>query len=231
MLSKRFKVRSALASALLEILIIIVGILLSLWISNLFQRNQENRQETAYLRNIERDLQRDLVQLQTDLAQRQAQLQAANTILQALEAPDDAQINTIVENIPQLMFTVRFSSSQATFTTLESTGHLSWIRNDSIVSGLTDLYNNSYESIHHNNDDVSGFRDNFLLPLVIENFDFRSVVDPEYRPEASSVKPVGALYNHLVYETMTLQSTVNMYREVIAEVEALLTMVSTTLER
>jgi hypothetical protein len=225
MLSKRLKVGGAFTSALLEILIIIVGILLSLWISNLFQRSQENKQEAEYLLKIEQDLQRDLVQLRDDLQQREMQLQAANTILGALRGSGEVLTATIAENVPKLMFTVRFSPSQATFSTLESTGHLSWIRNDSIVGGLTNLYNNGYSSIHHNNDDVSGFRDDFLLPLIIDNFDFRSVVDRDFRPDNSTAPPLTSLFNHLVYETITLQSTVEMYTKVINQVEALLDLV------
>lgn len=225
MLSKRLKVRGAFTSALLEILIIIVGILLSLWISNLFQRSQEHQREADYLLKVEQDLRRDLRQLRQDLQQREYQLSAANNILTALQQPGDSLGPIIVRDIPKLLTTVRFSPSRATFSTLESTGHLSWIRNDSIVSGLTNLYDNNYSSIHHNNDDVSGFRNDFLLPLVIDNFNFRGLLDSSYLPDRVSSQRLTPLFNHLVYEIMTLQSTVNMYGDVIEDVERLLALV------
>ncbi len=230
MLSKRLlgpspKPRHWFWEMLLEIFIIIIGVLVSIWITNLFQQGQDRRKESFYLQKIEYDLQRDLSQLSAERQQRVGQLEAAKEMTAALQAPSSGEnIAKVMQGFQSLLVAVRFRTSDATFISLKSTGDLELLRNDSLVTGLIELYSNSFESLELNNEDVNTFRNNFILPYAVQYLDFRvRVIDASVRLE-SDFGPMNQLYNQALYESISLESTVDAYDQSIAAVERLLAM-------
>ncbi|MEM1358977.1 MAG: hypothetical protein AAGF89_12300, partial [Bacteroidota bacterium] len=160
--------KGLIANILLEILIIILGVLISLWLSNIFQHWDNARQEQVYLELLHSDLQADLAVLRSERAHREEQVTAAGQLIGALNNPDvPTYRQTVANSMRNLLTTIRFSSSNATFRALESTGELKLIREDSLVNQLIQLYSKDYESLRHNNDDISNFRNNFLLPYAV----------------------------------------------------------------
>lgn len=221
-LGKSDSPKRLIANVLLEILIIILGVLISLWISNIFQNKDDARQEGVYLELLRRDLQADLLNLQSERERRQEQAAAAQQLIRALNQPKAPNFRqTLASSIRSLLATVRFSSSNATFRALESTGELKLIREDSLVNQLIQLYSKDYESLRHNNDDISHFRDNFLLPYAVDNLNFR---DAFGKPTSSEVEDVVILFNQAAYCSISLQSTVDAYQKCEERVEKLLDM-------
>lgn len=208
-----------LKQSLRELLIIVIGILLSLWVSNLFQNAQENQRERIYLERLNNDLAKDLNQLNSQLSERQHQVSATQHMLRAIDTDSGLSRSMLVEGFTSLLLTTRFSANDATFRSLESTGDLRLIDNDSIVSGIMDLYRNYYEGLRDNNNDATKYRDNFLLPYTTANVSFRQVLNPDLGP--TSPRNIDQLYNHLTYETHTLESTVYSYARNIEHVEKL----------
>jgi len=207
---------------LLEIAIIVLGVLLSLWISNGFQNRQDNDRARSYLQRLDKDLAKDEDRLKRRVEQRRTQLEQAGKLLQLISkpiTPDAAP--ALSEGFQTLLWTSRFSASDATFRSLESTGDLRLIRQDSLVDRIVTLYRNQYDGLRENNEDVTKYRDNFLLPFVVENVSFRQAFAPKGEMKSFTQAQVGELFNHLVYERISLTSTVESYERTIGEVERL----------
>ncbi|SER07820.1 DUF6090 family protein [Neolewinella agarilytica] len=208
--------------ALLEIVIIVFGILLSLWISNGFQNTQDRQRAERYMVRLDNNLKKDEVQLTFELARREEQLGQAKKMLAAVSTPwSSDKVSTMVEGFQSLLWTTRFNSNNATFRSLESSGDLRLIEQDSLVNQIVKLYHNQYEALRENNEDVTKYRDNFLLPYTIRNISFRQSFNPTGSPVTFTAKQLDELYNHLVYETITLQSTVESYRLTMEKVKEL----------
>ncbi|MEM9930090.1 MAG: hypothetical protein AAF840_09750, partial [Bacteroidota bacterium] len=94
-----------------------------------------------------------------------------------------------------------------------------------IVNGMIELYTISYAAIAYNNDDLVRFRDNFLLPLTINTFDFRAAFSAGNDAIALSADELRLLYNQLVYVSISLQSSVAAYEQNLASIEQLLGIV------
>lgn len=205
--------------SLRELIIIVIGILLSLWVSNLFQNSQDNQRELIYLERLSNDLTKDLEQLTSQMKQRKGQVDATKNMLQAINSGSDDDRATLLGGFQSLLWTARFSPNDATFRSLESTGDLRLIDNDSIVSSIMDLYRNHYEGLRDNNNDVTKYRDNFLLPYTTKNVSFRKAFNP--RLGSAAPDNLDQLYNHLIYENITLNSTVESYQRNINYVQRL----------
>ncbi len=210
-----------------EIAIIIIGILLSLAISEWFGDRKDARREMAYLTQLSGELENDLGQLRAEMTQREGQLESARAVLEMQRrgiGPADGK--TIASHLRALTFTVRFSPNDATFSTLESTGQLALIDRPEITTRLLDLYDNQYESVNLNNQDVTDFRNAFLLPYLVNELDFNFAVG---RP--GDIEKLGralaspVLTNQLIYFSISLQSTVLTYERTLTGVEETLRLV------
>lgn len=208
--------------AILEIIIIVFGILLSLWISNGFQNKQDRQNAQSYLRRLDDNLKEDEAKLALELGQREEQYRQANKMLKAISTSGASEkTNTLIEGFQSLLWTARFSSSDATFRSLENSGELRLIEQDSLVNQIVSLYHNQYEALRENNEDVTKFRDNFLLPFTINNVSFQQAFKPDVGGAPFSEAQLDELYNHLVYETITLNSTVESYQVTLHRVKRL----------
>lgn len=238
MLAERFlkkrpkRQRSWIWTVLLEILVIIVGILLSFWISSGFENRRDAKFEQEYLKQLKGDIETDLNQLSQDYRLRSSQLEATANLIEAVSSPPGEESSQeIINSFRKLLLSVRFSPTNATFRMLESTGHLKLITNDSIVSESIELYGNSYDFIHHNNDDISKFRDNFLLPFSLQNLNFSEALKPPGADrELVTFTDVKGLLNQAIYLRISLSSAVATYAEVSTQAEALLEQVERELD-
>lgn len=221
-----------LRQSLREIVIIVVGILLSLWISDLVQNAKERERATIYLNRLDRDLGEDLTQLETDLEQRSRQLKSTKNMLSGLNSTDPQESRlAIVSGFKELLWTARFSPKDATFRSLESTGDLRLIENDTIVNALMNLYRGSYKGLEDNNNDITKFRDNFLLPYTMKNVSFRQAFNPSIYAAPPEIKNKEELYSQLIYEQISMHSTVESHQRNIEAVRALRAMIQRELGR
>lgn len=217
------KLRAQLPRFLTEIGVIIVGILLSLWISNWFQNRQDHRKEVKYLQQVKADLTDDLDRLESDYALRKMQLDFVRQALKDVkEAGKSVDLTNLGVGLQQLIPTIRFTPKDVTFRSLESTGRLSLIENQAIVSGLIELYSGNYENVALNNEDISSYRDNFLLPYLLGKLDF---MESMYQGETETLVNLltdPRFSNHLIYEESSIGSSLYTYRKTIAAVEELI---------
>lgn len=236
LLGKKEKSPSRLRYALLEIAIIIIGILLSVAITEWFGNRKDNKRETNYLENIVKDLTLDLENLNADIAHRSNQLEACQALINTEGLGGEISMDlatSVAKSFKELAKTISFSPSKATFHALESTGRMELIDNDEIVRRLIELHTGYYDLIEQNNNDVTRYRDNFLLPFMVKNLNFGMAYssnevkrpllhdDPEVLVEMT---------NHVIYNQISLGSTVATYYQTISYVEETLALVKKELE-
>jgi len=211
-----------LLRAILEIFIIVFGILLSLWISNGFQNKQDQQRAQRYLLRLDSNLAKDEEQLTLELARREQQLKQTKKMLAAVSTPwSSDKLETMITGFQSLLWTTGFNSNDATFRSLESSGDLRLIEQDSLVNQIVNLYHKQYEALRENNEDVTKYRDNFLLPYTVRNISFRRSFTPTVDRFTFTAEQLDELYNHLVYESITLESTVESYQATKSKVEQL----------
>lgn len=221
-----------LIKSLLELTILVVGILLSLWINDLMQDRKDNQRADVYLRRLHQDLNDDLDQLERGLKDRTNQLESTRTMLAAMNKNDPKELPiALMEGFQNLLWTRRFAPKDATFRSLESTGELRLIHNDSLVNELLYLYRGAYGILNENNDDLTKYRDNFLLPYVIKNISFRQAFNPSVAAGPPKVNNKEELYNHLIYESISMSSTVESYNYNKGRVTELMDMIGRELAR
>lgn len=229
------KAPSSFRYALLEIVIIIVGILLSVIITEFFSNRKDNKRETTYLRALANDLSSDLEYLEVDVEERGNQLAACEVLSRILQTQDfsPASIPAIAKALADLTKTVSFNPNTATFRVLESTGHVELIDNDEIVKKLIELYTSYYDLINQNNADVSLYRNNFLLPFLVNNLNFTAAArssgmeNPLLHNDPAVFTQLG---NHVYYNQRSLSSTVVAYNQAIDHARETLVLVEKELE-
>lgn len=235
LLGKKDAKPSWVRKALLEILIIIIGILLSVAITEWFGNSKDNKREKAYLEAITNDLTNDLEYLEADFNQRAGQLQACEELTQAfgITKISPAMASVMAKSFTELAKTVSFNPSTATFRALESTGRMELIDNDDIVRNLIDLYTRYYDLVDQNNDDVTRYRDNFLLPFMVTNLNFAVAASqgPVANPLLNARPAVySQMANHVIYNQRSLSSTMVAYQRAIDHVRETLALVEQELE-
>lgn len=223
--------RKRLPSFIFEVTVVIVGILLSLMISNWAQGRKDGKKEQAFLVQIETDLQDDRNRLQSDMSLRGNQLDFVSSMLRLVNNNHtEVDPAVLLGGMQALISTVTFLPNNVTFRSLENTGQLQLIKDQRIVKSLMDLYTNSYGSLTLNNEDVTTYRNNFLLPYVVEHFDMNGSI---YRGDMNGIDKL--LYdrnftNHLLYNQISLSSTLGAYEQSITKVDELLKLVQNRID-
>lgn len=220
------RLKQGIPSFIFEVVVIIIGVLLSLAITNWVQSRKDSRKETAFLRQIRQDLRDDLLALEYGLDFRSRQLEFASSTLQAINDPNrGVDLGVLVGGITDLITVDVFAASNVTFRSLESTGQLSLIENDSIINGLIDIYTTTYGNLRLNTDDINSFRDAFFLPYAINKFDFNGSMYRQDLRELQAIEADRTFHNYLVYYQISLSSTRGAYQRTIAQVRELLEIV------
>ena len=213
---------------LIEILIIMVGILLSLAFSSWLENRKDRKEEKLALEQIKENLLTDLQQLEEQLELRQRQLAFSQQMLEQI-AGDSLSIdqNTFVQGMRYLAITVSFTPNTVTFETLKSTGQLDLIEEKQILENLVGLYQIQYGSLALNNGDLASFRERYILPFILDNFNMQksmtSTLDAvDFRPILES----RAFVNLLTYMQISGSSSLQAYEEAVEQVQTLLKLLS-----
>ncbi len=213
---------------LIEILIIMVGILLSLAFSSWLENRKDRKEEQLALEQIKENLLTDLQQLEDQLELRQRQLAFSQQMLDQI-ADDSLSIdqNTFVQGMRYLAITVSFTPNTVTFETLKSTGQLGLIKEKQILENLVGLYQMQYGNVALNNGDLASFRERYILPFILENFNMQKSMTGKL--EAIDFRPVlesRSFVNLLTYIQISGSSSLQAYEEALGKTQTLLELLS-----
>jgi len=125
--------------ALGEIVLVVVGILIALQINNWNDRRQLTAKEHGYLRNLRADLVSNIDKMETFLSERRAIMEAAQYVVNALEAPTVGDPEAFNRNCIRVYEWQRFVQVDFTLQELLYSGSLGLIRQEEIKAGLLRL--------------------------------------------------------------------------------------------
>ncbi|MEM1218518.1 MAG: DUF6090 family protein [Bacteroidota bacterium] len=212
----------------IEILIIMVGILLSLAFSSWLENRKDRKEERVALEQIKENLLIDLVQLENNLDLRQKQLAFSQQMLGQI-SNDTLRVDpaTFVQGMRYLAITVSFSPNTVTFETLKSTGQLDLIEDKTILEALVSLYQLNYGDLALNNNDMASFRERYILPFILENFDLQksmggTLSTQDFQPIMES----RSFINLLTYVQISGSSSLQAYEKAIEQAQTLLELLS-----
>jgi len=207
-----------------EIILVVIGILIALSINNWNNDQNLRRTEVALLKEMKKNLEADLVDLQWNINDNKTKLNANEIVLESLKNSESYN-DTLNFYYGNLFGGTYFSKNTSAYDNLKSIGfHI--IKNDSLRIRITELYSNKYNYIDILEED---FLDNFfsakLQPLIISNI----ITDTTW----ISAKPINQMelaMNHEFKETIKinmewLNFMIDLYEEIGQDVVTLINQI------
>ncbi len=119
--------------ALGEIALVVIGILIALYLDEQKDYREDRRQELVYLQDLERDLQRNLEELDRVIVKSGNILAACDTVVAYSKSPPDKiPEDKLLDYMQDLMGYTKHATQQGTIEDLLGSGKLEVIQNDSI---------------------------------------------------------------------------------------------------
>lgn len=123
--------------ALGEIALVVIGILIALYLNDIRDFRQERRQELAYLESFQRDLERNVAELDRVIEKSGNVYRDADALIQVVAgAADEVRSDTVADFLSGIHGYTVFLGFDGTLEDLLGSGNLAVIRNDSIRVAL-----------------------------------------------------------------------------------------------
>ncbi len=186
--------RKYILYALGEVLLVMLGILLALSVNNWNEKRKDREQEEKYLLGLVEDLEEDIAGYEFVLRKSRIDLDALNSILQALGEKERPPVSRILELITQTMDTHSFNHNDITFKELTSAGRVMLIRSDSLRRKILHYYHQTAQNIKFEDLNNSAINANNTRLSQNPNFDINSYFSyasqyPEYE-KIAEVSPL-----------------------------------------
>lgn len=161
----------------IDILVVVLGITIAFGLNNWRENRQNAKLEQQYLKNMKEDLVKDTVRLVEIKEEMTGVFTRINRMLELSPNKDNA------DSIPKYLGALNydffiFFPEDYTYQTLQQSGDIAIIQNDSIRQVISHLYDN-YELIELLREVAYDYQFNLILPLVA-NYDSRrnKIIDP-----------------------------------------------------
>jgi len=207
-----------------EIILVVIGILIALSINNWNNDQNLRRTEVALLKEMKKNLETDLVDIQWNINNNKTKLNANEIVLESLKNSESYN-DTLNFYYGNLWGGTYFSKNTSAYDNLKSIGfHI--IKNDSLRIRITKLYSTKYNYLDILEED---FLDNFfsakLQPLIISNI----ITDTTW----ISAKPINQMelaMNHEFKETLKInifwiEYMIDLYEEIGQDVVTLINQI------
>ncbi len=136
-----------------EIILVVIGILIALRVNNANLQRLDNAQEAQYLTAIQQECRTNSANLATGIQFCERILTAINYIVDNLDTPvETLDIDSLNASLGETMLYVTTTYIQDTYREMQSSGHLSLIRSDSIKNQITAI-NSFYDQYRRIEDD------------------------------------------------------------------------------
>ncbi len=151
-----------------EIILVVLGILIALNLNNLNEIRKANKHEIMMLINLNKDLNKNLVELRSYKEGTQSRYQCAITILNYLD--QKKQIDDTLKNCFELLPSFDMCNIwSTTYKYIENQGASS-MHNDSLRLKITEMYDRSFWNVTFREKDDIEKIDNFLKPQLYQLF-------------------------------------------------------------
>jgi hypothetical protein len=127
--------------ALGEIVLVVIGILIALSINNWNQQRIKSDKEEAYLINLDRDLDNQLVSIDIQIEYEQKYIDAAKPVLDGYHSTSTLYIDSLTSyRLQVLMERKTFVRTDPTYEELISTGNIDVLKNSDLRNSLLEYY-------------------------------------------------------------------------------------------
>ncbi|WP_179345533.1 DUF6090 family protein [Winogradskyella ursingii] len=147
-----------------EIILVVIGILIALQINNWNETRKDRVKEQALLRQLNKEFESNLLQLDLKISNRKSILKAGNRIIQYFDNPDAIIRDSLIANISVLTIAPTFNPVNSD---LLNSGKIELIQNEKLKQLLTEWQTYVVQLAEIENEYVGNYR-NILLPLIIE---------------------------------------------------------------
>ena len=158
------KITSYLLYAFGEIFLVVIGILIAVNINNWNGERKQRSIEKKYFLNLKNDLQADIVGIDTIMNFGNRKIMASKNIRKRVNNDSIGSLYDFSNVIKDLILVGEFRPNQFTFEEMQSSGHFSNLKNDSLKSKLLAL-KRTYEILdsgqEHIRNDYNVFLENF----------------------------------------------------------------------
>lgn len=161
------KVRTYILYAIGEILLVVIGILIALQVNNWNEDRKDARLEQTYYSNLIRDLNNQLIEIDTQYQGERFVKESLSRIRQTVDDRfSDADLTSFSGDLTRTTINRTLNLFDATFQDLKSTGNLNLISDDELKTSLLDFYQLADRVTHVLNKNNEGFHHRNLAPLL-----------------------------------------------------------------
>ncbi len=159
-----------------EMLLVVLGILIALQIDNWNDARKSKEVEMGYLKNLKRDLEATITELDEFIANRKEIVSSADSIVASYEGRPVRDWNRFNKQLVTVYSWERFFQIDHTFQEMRSSGNLSIISNPDIKKGLLEL-DQSYKKMKFSEDHLRYDCEQCLFEPSYNTQDIRKMAD------------------------------------------------------
>jgi hypothetical protein len=155
---------------LVDVLVVVLGITIAFWLNNWQSERKNSSSEQKYLAALQTDLAKDTVQLLEITKEMDTIFFAIERMLRLADKPENA--DSVADYLSLISNDINvFFPEDYTYKSLQQSGDIGLIQNDSLLLILSDLYD-YYEHINVMNELAYEYQLRNLLPYF-DNYDLR----------------------------------------------------------
>ncbi|MDT0605991.1 DUF6090 family protein [Croceitalea rosinachiae] len=150
-----------------EIVLVVIGILIALQINNYSEHQKERQKERILLGNLVNDVALDILQIENNTNLSRERLGRLDSLVQQLKSPDSVRSLQFIRQSYEFVVDQYFKSNSGIFDEAVSSGHMSYIQNESLRQNVFNYYRNAKET--YTDGTTRQITDEFITPLLVEH--------------------------------------------------------------
>lgn len=149
-----------------EIILVVIGILIALQINNYSERKKERREEIKLLSNLSKEIELDILQIESNSTLSRDRLHRLDSTLHLLKETSKIDTFNFIQQSFEFVVDQYFKSNSGIFDEAVSSGKMSYIQNDLLRQNIFDYYRNANES--DNDATTRQMTDELITPIFVE---------------------------------------------------------------
>ena len=150
-----------------EIILVVIGILIALQINNYSEQKKERNKENILLTNLSNDVALDILQIEKNTQLSKERLGRLDSLIRQLKTPNTVDKDVFIRKSYEFVVDQYFKSNSGIFDEAVSSGHMSFIQNESLRQSVFNYYRNAKET--YTDGTTRQITDEFITPLLVEH--------------------------------------------------------------